>query len=472
MPGIAARDRVRRPARGSALHFRPGRTASSARQSALLTDVANAILLILIAVFAAGTIAVIVVLRGPQGGPATTFGVGVLALGLLGFAASAFALSADPTSSELRLVFIGGVCASILVAACGCLLFGVSLWRSSQSGAKLKRRWVGLIGLLAFTGLTTFTGAEAVVGSDSLIHPRPFRDCRSPFDLPYRWTYEAINYDIADDGVLRRTNPDMEHCSNQGSAAGTEVVSADGVSIDGWYIPAASGIGPAGATVVLVHGWADNKSQVLKYAPPLHANFNVVAFDLRNGGRSGVSPTTFGLGERLDVEAIIDWLVRTKHPAHIAVMGNSMGGATAMLAAAGDQRIEAVILDSTHAHIMDVLSRSLEVDRGLPSFPGAPAILAGIWLRTGLDLEDADPTLAVADLGQRPLLLIHGGADVNDVPARSSALIYSAAQAAGVPVELHVCAVATHGTVIDDCPVDWGRWVVDFLDRAFGLPAG
>jgi hypothetical protein len=43
------------------------------------------------------------------------------------------------------------------------------------------------------------------------------------------------------------------------------------------------------------------------------------------------------------------------------------------------------------------------------------------------------------------------------------------AERAGVPVELHLCAGATHGLVIDTCPVDWTRWSVDFLDRAFGL---
>jgi hypothetical protein len=60
----------------------------------------------------------------------------------------------------------------------------------------------------------------------------------------YGWQYEAINYDIADDAVLQRENPDMEHCASQGSTAGGEVVTADGVPIGGWYIPAADGAGP------------------------------------------------------------------------------------------------------------------------------------------------------------------------------------------------------------------------------------
>ena len=210
---------------------------------------------------------------------------------------------------------------------------------------------------------------------------------------------------------------------------------------------------------------------MLRYAVPLHATFNVVAFDLRGGGRSGSAVTTFGLHEKLDLEAIVDWLERTKHPAHLAVMGNSMGGGTADLAAAGDPRIEALILDSTHAHVSDILDTRLQVDAGHPSLPGMPAILAGVWVRTGLDLMEADPVAAIPALGQRPLLLLHGTADVNDVPEKSVDVVDRAAQGAGVPVELHMCPGATHGKVIDTCPSEWGQWAVAFLDRVFHMPA-
>jgi pimeloyl-ACP methyl ester carboxylesterase len=262
----------------------------------------------------------------------------------------------------------------------------------------------------------------------------------------------------------------MAHCASQGATAGTEVVTTDGVPIAGWYIPAADGVGSTGTTVVIVHGWDANKSEAMKYAVPLHPAFNVVVMDLRGGGRSGSADSTFGPREKLDIEAVVDWLQRTKHPAHIAVMGNSMGGGAATLAAAGDPRIEALILDSTHAHVASIFERRLEVDAGHPSLPGTPAILAAIWLRTGLDLMGADPIAAIPALGRRPLLLLHGAADVNDLPAASVDAIYRAAQDSGVPVERHLCPGATHGRVIDTCPAEWGQWIVGFLDRVFPVP--
>jgi dienelactone hydrolase len=184
-----------------------------------------------------------------------------------------------------------------------------------------------------------------------------------------------------------------------------------------------------------------------------------------------VADTTFGLREQLDLKAVLDWLGRTKHPAHIAVMGNSMGGGTAALLAATDPRIEALVLDSTHAYVANILVRRLEVDAGHPALPGMPAILAGIWARTGLDLMAADPVGAIPALGRRPLLLLHGSADIHDLPALSVDVIEQAAIAAGVPVEKHLCAGATHGLVIDTCPTEWGQWIVGFLDRTFPATA-
>ena len=338
-----------------------------------------------------------------------------------------------------------------------------------MSFRRFRRRVAALVAAIALLGIVAYTVYVGFAGSDQLIHPTGNPDCRTP-TVRYGWAYEAINYDVADDAVLMRDNADMANCSSQGAKAGKDVVTSDGIRIGGWYIPAGDGTGPDGATVVLVHGWGANKSEALKYAVPFHDRFNVVSFDLRNGGRSSGTETTFGVREQRDLEAIIDWLVRTKHPAHIAVMGNSMGGATSVLAAATDQRIEALILDSMHARVGDVIGRRLEVDAGHPSIPGTPAIIAGIWLRTGINLMDADPISFIPALGHRPLLLIHGAADLNDLPERSAQAIAHEARRASVPVELHLCDGAPHGRVIDTCPDQWAHWSLDFLDRTFGAP--
>ena len=406
----------------------------------------------------------------PLGGRLARAALGISALGLAVFTVSAVAIDdLHPGVPLVGVALIVALLLGVVATGIGGLLVGASAVRMFRGVRRIRRGVVALLAATALVGLTGYTAYVGVIGSDQLIHPTGNPDCRTPL-VRFGWTYEAVNYDIADDAVLQAQNPDMAHCASQGATAGTEVVTTDGVPIAGWYIPAADGAGPTGTTVVIVHGWDANKSEALKYAVPLHAAFNAVVIDLRGGGRSGAADSTFGPREKLDIEAVIDWLQRTKHPAHIAVMGNSMGGGAAALAAAGDPRIEALILDSTHAHVANIFERRLEVDAGHPSLPGTPAILAAIWLRMGLDLMEADPIAAMPALGRRPLLLLHGAADVNDLPAASVDAIYRAAQDAGVPVERRLCPGATHGRVIDTCPAEWGQWIVGFLDRVFPAP--
>jgi len=338
-----------------------------------------------------------------------------------------------------------------------------------------QRRWLRrLVALLVIAAVATaggYTLYVGAVGSDALAHPTPAAICATP-QQQFGWRYEAINYDIADDAALARRNPDPTKCPDQGSGAGDEVVTTDGVSIAGWYIPAADGTGPSGPTIVLLHGWNANKSEVLRYGLPLHERFNLVALDLRGGGRSGRTDVTFGPRERFDVRAIVDWLEREKGPTTIGLVGNSMGGAVAAAAAADDPRIDALLLDSTHAKAVDVFARRLEVEEGHPPFPGWWAMAVGMQLRTGEDIAATDPIATIPRLGRRPVLLIHGTDDPVDRPAESAERNVAAAQAAGVPATLRYCEGGRHGNLIDHCPDEWGRWANDFFADALAADFG
>jgi uncharacterized protein len=319
---------------------------------------------------------------------------------------------------------------------------------------------------LALAGLLAYLLYVGAAGSERFIHPTDKNeDCRTPA-VRHGWDYEAINYDKADDARLAATFGDMKTCASQGDLAGAEVTAADGIHIGGWYIPAANGVGPSGPTVILVHGGAANKSEVLKYAPPFHERYNIVAFDLRNGGRSSPADTTLGYREQLDVGAVIDWLDRTKHPRWIGVMGNSMGAASALAAARGDERIRALLLDSMHARAVTMVGRIFEAEVHHPPQPGGWAIVIGVSLRIGEDVTGVDPVRTITALGDRPVLLIHGTADEVNRPGESAELNLAAARDAGVPAELEYCEGGTHGELIDRCPEEWARWATRFFEGA------
>jgi pimeloyl-ACP methyl ester carboxylesterase len=344
------------------------------------------------------------------------------------------------------------------------------------SGGEANRRLLGarariggvVVAVLAVVavGYIGYVGAE---GSRRLVEAPPTRDCRTP-DIQLGWEYEAINYDITDDAQLAARNPDLSACTYQGTLAGDAVVTDDGIHIAGWYVPAEGGAGPTAATVVLVHGFGGSKSTILKSGEGLHAAFNLVAFDLRNTGRSTGDQTTGGVLELKDLRAIIDWLERTKHPAHIGVLGLSLGAGTALAEATTDPRVAALALDSMHTRTRFQIEARLQ-QAGHPPYPGTWAIFLAVRIRTGVDLGSVDAEDELPKAGKRPLLLIHGTADVEDLPERTKSF-YDEAIAAGIPADLRWCEGAGHeqalGMPADVCENAYSGWVRDFFTRSLG----
>ncbi len=329
-------------------------------------------------------------------------------------------------------------------------------------------RWVSFAFAAVLTALVAYLGYVGFEGSRQLAEPPgPSTDCRTPAALG--WSYEAIGYDIARDASLQ-AEPDPRNCTTQGALAGDEVT-VGAVGLAGWYIPAGSGAGPSAPTLVLAHGWRGNKSTMLDRAAVLHDAYNLLLFDFRNHGQSSDSPTTQGVRERGDLRAMLDWLEREKGPEQIAVLGVSMGGATALAEADQDPRVDALIVESTHASLAHAAQARLE-SSGYPlAMPGSWSILLGTLMRTGVDVSVVDPEQTIGRFDDRPILLIVGGADTSVGPDDAD-LMLTAAQEAGSPAELQICPDAGHAEADQVCPEAYAGWVLGFLDRALAPPPG
>ena len=289
-------------------------------------------------------------------------------------------------------------------------------------------------------------------------------NCQTPASA-YHWDYDAINYPKGDDSVLDRF-ADRLHCASQGTIAGAELTAGDGTRIAGWLVQ--SGRKPASATpvVILAHDHGANKSDLLAWAALLHDDYNLVLFDFRAHGQSGGGKSTLGVNERMDLRAVIDWVAAGQHPSQIAVLGIGMGAAAAVGEAAGDARVTALILDSTHATVANALAARLSRDGYRLALPGSWAILLGGLLRTGEDMSAADPLQAITAYGPRPLLLISGGRD--DAIGRSDAQdLLAAARRGGAEAALQICDAAGHDESVSACPDAYARGVREFLANAF-----
>jgi uncharacterized protein len=324
-------------------------------------------------------------------------------------------------------------------------------------------RWVTFSIVVLLVALLAYLAWVGYAGSGELVDPQdPSADCRTP-GTAFGWNYEAINYPRASDDDLA-SNADPMHCTGPVTPAGTALTASDGTHLAGWYIPAARNAGAA-ATVVLAHGYAGNKSDMLEWAEPLHTDYNLVLFDFRNHGQSGAASTTVGVTEQRDLRAVIDWLETVKGAKRIGVLGVSMGGAAAVNEAATDDRVDALVLDSTHATLANALVARLE-RAGYPlAVPGAWSILFGGLLRTGLDMSAVDPVQAVERYGRggRPVLLVAAGRD-DAIGANDPQDLLAAAEEGGADAELQTCADAGHEGSVSTCPDDYRSWVVGFFD--------
>lgn len=315
---------------------------------------------------------------------------------------------------------------------------------------------LALVLLVAYLAFVGYQGSQVFGARDRS------GDCRTPASA-FGWAYEAINYDRASDSTLDAF-PDRTECPRAGQAAGSKLTASDGIRIAGWYIPAGRQSATA-PTIVLAHGDGKTKSEMLAWAAPLHADYNLVLFDFRNHGQSSGSVTTLGVREVGDLQAVLDWLEKAKSPPSVAVLGVSMGGVTAIDEAVGDDRVSAVILDSTHATLVGSLQAQLQHEGYPLALPGAWSILLGGLLRTGEDMSVADPIQSIGRIGERPVLIVEAGKDDAVAPGDTADLV-KAAKDDGATVELQTCPSASHGGSVKTCSDDYAAWVLGFLQRS------
>lgn len=243
----------------------------------------------------------------------------------------------------------------------------------------------------------------------------------------------------------------------------------DGTPLKGWHIPASP---PSGKTVVLAHGHGGRMDEMLRnQATWLHeAGYDVVAFDFRNSGRSGGAKTTLGFEERWDLEAAITQ-AQGRGAKEIAVLGVSMGGATALAEAADDPRVKAVVADCA----FDTLRNAIEprVAQGtfdLGPFKGlhypfnkltSEAILERAEAVSGHPLRSTEPLAKIGGLKDRPVFLIHGAEDQDTPPQTSRNLAQADPDAA-----LWIVPGAGHAQSYETAPREYEKRVLDFLKRS------
>jgi dipeptidyl aminopeptidase/acylaminoacyl peptidase len=229
----------------------------------------------------------------------------------------------------------------------------------------------------------------------------------------------------------------------------------DGVTLSGWLIPAGR---ETRAAVVLMHGFSWHRLPWLAgFVPWLQRRYHVLQFDFRGHGGSDDALISLGTLEQRDVAAAVHFLAgRGLGP--IALMGISMGGSVAIMAAP-DLPVAAVVADAAYGDLRDPIANRMR-DEGYPlARLGAGLVLAAASLRARVWLRS--PMGRVAQIAPRGLLLISPGEDRLVSPHQSQRLF----RAAGEPKELFEVPGAAHAEAHLTDPEAYERHVLEFLAR-------
>ena len=293
----------------------------------------------------------------------------------------------------------------------------------------------------------------------------------APFGLAYRF---ALVY-RARAGYPRRYPPSLTP-TELGLPFETTVVRSGDLDLPAWFIPARGGA--PGPGVVLVHGWESGRDRTLPMAIFLHAaGFHCLTFDVRGHGANPAEEMPISAGE-FGLDALAGFVALRARPEVTvgAISGHSMGAIGAILAAAADQRVAAVVSTSAPADPYRLTRQTFRLAR-LP-IPD-PIAYPLAWLTTRIYLRprghvvsEIDATRAIARYAG-PVLLAHGTDDAVVPPSHMERLARSARAArvgedSPAPVETLLIEGGHHSWLYEEAV--YRRAVATFLATALGGP--
>lgn len=296
----------------------------------------------------------------------------------------------------------------------------------------------GLVIVCAVFAVSYFTFHRLVVSRPTLIHGRD---------------YKAFVKEVHE--LLAQKHPfQLVHFTSE-----------DGVNLAGLWIKREK---PT-ATMVVCHGFRCCKETMYEYAD-LFPNFNILFFDFRAHGKSNGEYITFGFHEYKDVLVAAHWAKkRAQHehrgitPMPLVVLGVSMGGASALLAAEFDKDLaDALVIDSTYADLLKTLGTAFTRKAKLPRYPFMPVLkqMLHFWGKCEVDMIKPVRSVEAID---KPILFIHSCLDMLITPDAALAL-YAASK--NKSTKIWVAPTGRHGFVHREHPEWYAKKVTHFLRKA------
>lgn len=269
-------------------------------------------------------------------------------------------------------------------------------------------------------------------------------------------SYLAVNCILAWNYIDRFTRPGCQetpaYLENLPKPIETILLSDDGTRLRGWYYPSRNGV-----ALIALGGPIGSLGTRL---PPIdflvRAGYGVLQIDSRACARPAAR-VTLGANEVLDAQAGLNFLLSRPEVEHIAAIGFSMGGATAIRLAARQTEIEAVIAEGGYFNLGDDIT-----EPGQPkSIPMSVLLHTIAWVyrwQTGFDPWQVSPVDDLPQISPRAVFLIYGEKEIESGRAQ---LQFAAAKE---PKELWIVVGGDHGKNYLAAREEYEQRILKFLE--------
>ena len=253
---------------------------------------------------------------------------------------------------------------------------------------------------------------------------------------------------------------------------------ASGYTLRGWFVPGqeTEGVTPPSMGLVFLHGGGRDRRTWLRHLPMFHKQgYSCLLFDFSEHGTSDGAKRglSFGMRERYDALAAAEFMRVQRGFKYVAVIGTSMGGSTAIMAAAMDPKsfdlvvAENPLLTCAHLqneHIMNILGGYFKHSIFGRTTYEIFRRMCSTWLNLRVGNQPSRKCQAlhvVSKIAPRPLLLMHGTYD-SVIPAAHSQRLFDLAKG---PKELWMAPGGFHVGLYDAFPKEFEERVLQFLRR-------
>lgn len=221
--------------------------------------------------------------------------------------------------------------------------------------------------------------------------------------LRHRKNKEDAFLYLEDKGILDREIYEEENIEE------VEIKSKEGYTLKGYLIEKYPS---SNKYIILVHGYSANHHIHMPFVRLfLNEGYNVLLVDQRGHGDSEGTYPTYGYFEKDDINRWIGFLVKRKgEEVFIGLHGQSLGGATALMCGAENEKVRFIIDDCGYSSGREVVRHEFSKKKFIPFWIVYLVLRLKIRYRCGFDMDRVNPLEDIREI-DKPILFIHGEMD-------------------------------------------------------------